>query len=268
VFELEIFGIALAVGALGGMLGIGGGVFIIPVLTMALHVPIKVAIGASLVSVIATSSAAGAVYVGHGLAHVKLGMVLEIATTLGALTGGLTAIVMSDRMLEGLFAVVLLYTASRMRKLKPEGERVGPTGHLDTAYREPVTGRMVRYGVRRLPSGMVASFVAGNLSGMLGIGGGVVKVPVMTLVMGMPLRAAIATGNFMIGVTAATSALIYAARGYIAPNVAVPTALGVLVGASVQTRLFVGVRGTPLKWIFAGILLVLGVEMAVKAVWP
>jgi uncharacterized membrane protein YfcA len=267
VFELEIFAFAAIVGALGGLLGIGGGVFIIPVLTLLFHVPIKVAIGASLVSVIATSTAAGAVHVGHGVAHVKLAMALEVATTLGALAGGLTAIVLRDRVLEGLFAAVLLVTAWRMRRLKPDTEQPGPTGHLDTFYREPPSGRVVRYGVRRLPAGVAASFVAGNVSGLLGIGGGIIKVPMMTLIMGVPLRAAVATSNFMIGVTAATGAVIYAGRGLLSPRIAVPTALGVLLGASLQPRLLSHLRGSAIKWIFSGVLALLGVQMLVKALW-
>jgi uncharacterized membrane protein YfcA len=266
VLELGIFAIGVIVGGLGGMLGIGGGVFIIPILTGLLHVPIKLAIGASLISVIATSTAAGAVYVGHGLAHVKLAMVLEIATTLGALAGGLTAIALSDRWLEALFALALAYTAWCMRKLKPETERAQPTGRLDAAYRDPVTGGWVRYGVRRLRSGIAASFVAGNLSGMLGIGGGVIKVPVMTLVMGVPLKAAVGTSNFMIGVTAATSSLVYAQRGLVSPRLAVPTVLGVLLGANLWPRLFGPGRSSTLKWVFSVLLLLLAIQMAVRAV--
>ena len=212
--------IGLFVGVIGSMLGIGGGVLLIPLLTIVLGVPIKTAIGASIISVIATSSAAGAVYVGKGLSHTRLSMVLEIATTMGALAGGVTAVLVSGRILEGVFGLVLLYVVYSMSRLPHEQNSFAPTGVLDTTFTDPLTGELVRYGVRKLPAGMGASFVAGNISGLLGIGGGIIKVPIMSLVMGMPLKAAIATSNFMIGVTAATSAVIYYGRGYIDPQIA------------------------------------------------
>ena len=257
--------VALLVGGLGSMLGIGGGVLLIPLLTGLFGVPIKVAIGASIVSVIATSSAAGAVYVGRGLSHTRLSMVLEIATTLGALAGGITAVLLSPNLLAGLFAAVLLYVVYSMRRLPKEGQAT-PTGLLDTSYTDPATGQTITYGVRNLPLGMGASFLAGNISGLLGIGGGIIKVPIMSLVMGMPLRAAIATSNFMIGVTAATSAVIYYQRGFLDPGVAIPTALGVLVGAQIGTRVGGRVRSQWLKRIFQGLLLIFAVQMLYQAV--
>ena len=266
VFELAVFAIGAVVGVVGGLLGIGGGVFIIPIFTVILHVPIKLAIGASLVSVIATSSMAGAAHVGHGVSHVKLGIVLEVATTMGAVAGGLLATAIGGRWLEGGFALLLVATAFGMRRMKTEGEAVRPTGVLDTRYVDPATGTAVRYGVHHLPAGMGASFFAGGMSGLLGIGGGVVKVPMMTVVMGIPLRAAIATSNFMIGVTAATSALIYLSRGYVAPYLAVPTALGVLLGAGLEPRLGMRVRSASLKRVFQLLLVGLAVQMLWKAV--
>jgi uncharacterized protein len=258
--------VALLVGGLGSMLGIGGGVLLIPLLTGLFDVPIKVAIGASIVSVIATSSAAGAVYVGRGLSHTRLGMVLEIATTLGALAGGITAVLLSPNLLAGLFAVVLIYVVYSMRRLPKEEVKTTPTGLLDTSYTDPATGRTITYGVRNLPLGMGASFLAGNVSGLLGIGGGIIKVPIMSLVMGMPLRAAIATSNLMIGVTAATSAVIYYQRGFLDPGIAIPTALGVLVGAQIGTRIGGKVRSQWLKRIFQGLLLIFAVQMLYQAV--
>ena len=256
----------LIVGGLGSMLGIGGGVLLIPLLMGLFGVPIKVAIGASIVSVIATSSAAGAVYVGRGLSHTRLGMALEIATTLGALVGGLTAVLLRPNLLAGIFALVLLYVVYSMHRLPNEAHAVAPTGLLDTSYTDPATGVDVAYGVRNLPLGMGASFLAGNVSGLLGIGGGIIKVPIMSLVMGMPLRAAIATSNFMIGVTAAASAVIYYQRGYLDPNIAIPTALGVLVGAQIGTRVGGKVRSARLKLIFEGLLLIFAVQMLYQAV--
>lgn len=266
MISLLIFGISIVVGALGGLLGIGGGVFLIPVLTVLLHVPIKVAIGASLVSVIATSSAAGAVYVGQGLAHVRCGMVLEIATTLGAIGGGLATAAINGRVLEGVFAGAMALTVWGMSRIKTGAADFHPTGLLDTRFRDPASGTRVDYGVRRLPAGLGASLIAGALSGMLGIGGGTVKVPVMTVVMGMPLRAAIATSNLMIGVTAATGALIYLSRGLVVPHIAVPTALGILLGASLEPRLAMHIRTRWIKRAFELLLVALAVEMLVKAV--
>jgi|BarGraNGADG00212_2_1021979.scaffolds.fasta_scaffold03958_4 uncharacterized membrane protein YfcA len=261
-----IFVMGLCVGLLGSMLGIGGGVLIIPLLTLLFGVDIKTAIGASIISVIATSSAAGAVYVGHGMTHTRLGMVLEIATTLGAVAGGITAVLLPARYLYGIFGLVLLYVVYSLRGLAGSEGGSQPTGLLDTSFIDPLTGGQVNYGVRRLKAGLAASFVAGNISGLLGIGGGIIKVPIMTLVMGMPFKAAIATSNFMIGVTAATSAVIYYGRGYILPDVAVPTALGVLAGAQIGPRLGGRARSGTLRLIFQVLLFAFAVQMLWKAI--
>lgn len=263
--EFVIFILALVVGGLGSMLGIGGGVLLIPLLTGSLGVPIKTAIGASIVSVIATSSAAGALYVGKGTSHTRLSMVLEIATTLGALAGGLTAVLIDPRWLAAVFALVLGYVGYSMGRLPEEEGDAAVTGLLDTSYADPLTGEEVAYGVRNLPVGLGASFVAGNISGLLGIGGGIVKVPIMSLVMGMPLRAAIATSNVMIGVTAATSAVIYYQHGLIDPRVTIPTALGVLAGAQVSARVGGRVPSRRLRQIARGLLVVFAVQMLYQA---
>jgi uncharacterized membrane protein YfcA len=263
---LAIFVVGVSVGALGSMLGIGGGVLLIPLLTNIFGVPIKNAIGASIVSVIATSSAAGAVYVGRGLSHTRLSMVLEVATTLGALAGGITAVVISPNALSFIFGAVLLFVVYSLQRIPNEERRVEPTGLLDTAYTDPRTGQVVSYGIHNLPLGMVASFFAGNISGLLGIGGGIIKVPIMTLVMGIPLRASIGTSNFMIGIEAATSAVIYYQHGYINPAIAIPTALGVLVGAQIGTRIGGRVRSYRLKQIFQALLVIFALQMLVKAV--
>src|SRR5512133_1531730 len=155
--------VALVVGGLGSMLGIGGGVLIIPLLTLLFGVDIKTAIGASIISVIATSSAAGAVYVGHGMTHTRLGMVLEIATTVGALAGGITAVLLPARYLYGIFGIVLLYVVYSMRGLAGRGARSRPTGLLDTSFIDPLSGEPVNYGVQHLGSGLASSFVAGNI---------------------------------------------------------------------------------------------------------
>lgn len=263
---LLVFVVGVMVGGAGSMLGIGGGVMLIPLLTTLFGFGIKTAIGASIISVIATSSAAGAVYVERGLTHSRLAMVLEIATTAGALAGGITAVLISPRVLSFIFAFVLLYVAYTMSGFRGQDRGSTMTGILDTTYRDPLTGGMVAYGVQHLPLGMGASFVAGNISGLLGIGGGIIKVPIMNVVMGIPIRAAIATSNFMIGVTAATSAIIYYQHGYINPSVAIPTALGVLLGARFGAVVGGRVRSYRLKQIFQGILVFFAVQMFIHGV--
>jgi len=152
-----------------------------------------------------------------------------------------------------------------MRGMAAAETRTMPTGLLDTSYADPLSGKTVTYGIRHLPLGLGASFLAGNVSGLLGVGGGIIKVPIMTLVMGIPLRAAIGTSNFMIGITAATSAVIYYQHGYVDPSIAIPTALGVLIGAQAGTRIGSRVQSARLKLLFQGLLLVFAVQMLYKA---
>ena len=261
-----IFLTAIVAGVFGSMLGIGGALVLVPVITLFLGVPVKTAIGASIVSVIATSSAAQIGYIDRGITHTRLGMALELATTLGAIAGGITAVLVSPRALQGLFAAVLLWAAWGMRRRRRDAGSDGPTGLLDAAYTDPADGRRVEYGVRRLPLGLAFSFVAGNVSGLLGVGGGVVKMPVMNIVMRMPLKAAIATSNFTIGVTAATSAAIYFGRGYVDPKVAVPTALGILLGAPAGPRIAGRLPSEVLRTIMVLAMITFAVQMVVKAV--
>lgn len=265
ITALYIFLIALGVGGLGSMLGIGGGVLLTPILTTFFSVPIKTAIGASIVSVIATSSAAGAVYVSRGLTHTRLAMVLEIATTAGALAGGITAIFLDPQWLSGIFGIVLLYVAVNMTFIRRQEFAFGKTGYLDTDYIDPKNNQKVEYGVRKMGAGSLASLVAGNISGLLGIGGGVIKVPVMNLIMGVPIRASIATSNFMIGITAATSAVIYYQHGYLNPSIAIPTALGVLFGAQMGARLSGKIRSIRLRQIFALVMVAFSILMFSRA---
>lgn len=262
---LLILAIGLVVGGVGAMMGIGGGILLIPILTAFLGVPIKTAIGTSIVCVIATSCAAGAVYVGRGMTHNRLAMILEVATTAGALAGGVTAVLISPRLLALLFACILIYVAFIMHRLPKEERPPVRTGALDTSYIDPRTGDRVAYGIRRLKMGMGASFLAGNVSGLLGIGGGIIKVPIMNLMMGVPLRAAIATSNFMIGITAATSGIIYYMSGFVSPKLAIPTALGVLAGAQIGTRVGGRIRSQRLRQIFQLLLLAFATMMLVQA---
>lgn len=267
-----IFGSAVIAGTFGAMLGLGGGIIVIPVLTIFFKVPMKEAIAASIVTVVATSTSAAVVYVEKHYANIRLGMILEMATTTGALMGAFTVAYLSPETLRILFAILVVYTAFNMAR-KVGGER----GTTDEVYVEVGNGASEEeinehrnngrtpYVIRNYPAGMAASLGAGALSGLLGIGGGIIKVPVMRLVMGVPMRVAIATSNFMIGVTAATSALIYFSRGMINPMVTAPSALGVLLGAQIGTRLVRKINVRILTWMFIIMLGVTAVQMIVKA---
>ena len=260
-----IFAMAVFAGVAGSMLGVGGGIVVVPMLTLVFGVPVKVAIATSLISVIATSSAAQTVFVTKGLTNLRLGMSLEIMTTLGAIAGGVTAVLVSGRVLEGVFAVVLGYVAYAMNR---RGDDVTPelTGVHDASFVDPASGRRVEYGVRRYRLGAFLSFFAGNISGLIGLGGGAFKVPIMNVVMGVPLKATIATSNLMIGVTAATGAVIFYGRGYVDPRYAVPTALGILAGARLGPHLAVRLRSRTLSVIFQVLLVAFAVLMLVRAV--
>jgi hypothetical protein len=261
---LVLVAVAVLVGMLGSMLGVGGGLLIVPILTLFLHVPIKSAIGTSLVCVVVTSSASQIVYVARGFTNTRLGMTLEVATTIGALTGGITAILVSGRFIFALFTVVLVYVLVSMERKPADTLPSTPGSVLAGSFTEPGGGE-VAYGVDHLPAGLALSYVAGNVSGLLGVGGGVIKVPVMTLLMRVPLRAAIATSNLMIGVTAATGALIFFGRGLVEPRYAVPSTLGILVGAQLGPRISGHVSAAVLRRVFEALLLVLAVQMALKA---
>jgi uncharacterized protein len=231
LLELGILG--FFAGGLGALLGIGGGLIIIPILTLYFGVPIHQAIGTSLCCVIATSSGAAASYVEHHLSDVRLGMTLELATTIGAVAGSLVAALISREGLSVLFAVLLVYAGAAMLR----------RGHRTPAN---VGEELAPYKVRHLPLGMLASSGAGMVSGLLGVGGGPIKVPVMYLLLRVPFKVATATSNFMIGVTAAASAFIYFSRGDIPLLVAAPTAVGVFVGAAAGTHVM---RRTPSRWL-------------------
>jgi hypothetical protein len=262
---LVLVAVAVGVGMLGSMLGVGGGLLIVPILTLFLHVPIKSAIGTSLVCVVVTSSASQIVYVARGFTNARLGMTLEVATTIGALTGGITAILVSGRVIYVVFTVVLVYVLVTMERKPTDPLPSTPGSVLAGSFTDPGGGE-VSYGVDHLPAGLAMSYVAGNVSGLLGVGGGVIKVPVMTLLMRVPLRAAIATSNLMIGVTASTGALIFFGRGLIEPRYAVPSALGILVGAQLGPRAAGHVSAAVLRRVFEVLLVVLAVQMALKAI--
>jgi hypothetical protein len=256
--------VAFVAGVFGSMLGVGGGVIMVPVLSLVFGVPIKTAIATSIVCVIATSSMAQTKFAARGMTNMRLGMFLEVATTVGAVAGGITAVLVDGRILQGCFAVVLFYVAWQMGR---RGGDVQPveTGVMPSRYYDPAEGREVSYGVHGLAPGFILSFVAGNVSGLLGVGGGAFKVPIMVLLMGVPLKATIATSNLMIGVTAATGAAIFYGRGYMDPYWAVPAVLGILAGAYFGPHLAIRLRARVLVVIFEIVLVVFGVLMLLKA---
>ncbi len=268
VTTLAILSGSLATGILGAMVGIGGGVLLVPFLILVMHVPIHNAIGASIVAVIATSSAAASAYVRDELTNMRLGMTLELATTTGAILGSITAAILSRQVLSGIFAVFLFITALSMLNRREEQTLVSATttnpGRLGATYHDPYLKKDVTYAVHRLPLGMFVSFIAGNISGLLGIGGGVIKVPAMTLGMGVPMKAAAATSNFMIGVTAVASAYIYYAHGFVDPGITAPVAIGVFLGALTGTRLAKKVAGGVLAKVLAVVMIVLAIEMGLS----
>jgi uncharacterized membrane protein YfcA len=260
----SILVVAFIAGVLGSMLGVGGGIVIVPVLSLAFGVPIKTAIATSIVCVIATSSMAQTTFVARGMTNMRLGMFLEVATTVGAIAGGVTAVLVDGRFLQVSFAAVTFYVAWQMSRRR--GDVVpAQTGVMPASFYDPAESRTVRYGVRRVVPGFALCLVAGNISGLLGVGGGAFKVPIMNLLMGVPLKATIATSNLMIGVTAATGAVIFYERGYLDPYWAVPAVLGILVGARLGPRLAVRLSARVLVRIFEVVLCGFGVLMILQA---
>jgi uncharacterized membrane protein YfcA len=260
---------ALLAGILGSLLGLGGGVIIVPGLVLIFGLPIQEAIGASLVAVIATSTGAASYYVQEGLSNIRLGMFLETATTLGSAIGAMLAIYMDQSLLAVAFAALLIYSAIHMirrpeRLATPDEESPG-FPELSASYLDKNTGEEVSYCVRKVPRGLVASFFAGNMSGLLGVGGGVIKVPVMNIWMGVPLKAAAATSNFMIGVTALAGALVYYASGFLSPVVSANVAVGVFFGAIMGSRIAHLARSEHLRAIFALVMLAIAVLMILNA---
>jgi len=264
-FTFLIFAGSLAAGFLGALTGLGGGVVIVPMLTILFGVDIRYAIGAALVSVIATSSGAAAAYVREGYSNVRVGMFLEIATTVGALTGAAVAVYLHASVIAVIFGVVLIYSAYASLKQEPHATLQLPPDPLATRLRMdssyPVEGGFESYHVRGVPGGFILMFIAGVLSGLLGIGSGAVKVLAMDRIMKLPFKVSTTTSNFMIGVTAAAGAGVYLSRGYIDPGLAMPVMLGVLAGSTAGARVLAGAQVKVLRWVFSGVIGALAVEM-------
>lgn len=281
VSSLVLAGLGLFAGWLGAVIGIGGGVVIVPVLVLGFGYDIRIAVASSLIAVVATSTAAGSAYVGEGLANMRLGMSLEVATTLGGITGSLVAVILAPTIIAGVFAAMMLLTSALIFRRKNDptpspseaahAELAHHTsgfeipGQLAGAYLDASSGELVHYRAERLGLGSAISFMAGALSGMLGVGGGFLKVPAMTLGMRVPIRVAAATSNFMIGVTAISSLFVYFARGYVHPLIAVPLALGVVVGATGGARMSSRVSPKLLTNILGVVLLLVAAQMTLSA---
>ncbi len=262
---IEIFAFlltGLASGALGALLGLGGGVFIVPALTLLFHLPLPVAVSSSLIAIVATSCGASATYLRQHLTNVSLALTLELSTTAGAIAGGLVAGLISHDLLFILFGLILFFTAFSMLR-SVDGEQSDAESSSAGEADRPVVAADgdLPYQIHRWPAGLAATGLAGMLSGMLGIGGGVIKVPAMYLVMDIPLRAATATSSFMVGVTAVAGAFVYWNRGDVHLLVAASVALGVYIGATLASRYLQRVHNRFLILLFAVVLFYVGLNM-------
>lgn len=270
LFSVFVFLCAIVAGVFGSILGLGGGIVLTPILTLLLGVDIRLAIGASVLSVIATSSGAAAAYVREHMTNLRVSMWLEIGTTAGALTGAFIAGLIRTKYLFIVFGVILGYSAIRM--LKSNGKHDDPVPaspladrlHLHDRYFDKAEGREITYRVTRPGLGLGLMYIAGIVSGLLGIGSGSLKVPAMDLAMRLPLKVSTASSNFMMGVTAAASAGVYFARGDINPFIAGPVAAGVMIGATIGSRTLGKIQSQTIRAAFVVLLLVVSAQMLVK----
>ena len=274
-FTLITLGISIAAGFFGSLLGIGGGILVIPALTMLLHIDIRYAIGASIVSIIATSSGAAAAYVREHMTNLRVAMLLELGTTAGALTGAFLSGLIAGRWLFAIFGLVLGYSALAMLRAhgKHAATPVPPDAWADSLqlhgeYFDESENRTIHYRVARTRLGLLLMYAAGVVSGLLGIGSGALKVPAMDLAMRLPIKVSAATSNFMIGVTAAASAGVYFARGDIDPFIAAPVAAGVLLGAIAGSRLLGKLHSHWIRVAFVILLLIVALQMLWHGVSP
>ena len=272
--------VSLFAGAVGSLLGLGGGIIVVPVMTLFFHIDFRTAAGASIIAVIATSSGSAAAYVRDRLANIRVGMFLEIFTAFGAICGAFLVGRFSESVLYIIFALVLLYSLfptvnkislelkgrSPLRAVVDGGasDRISTALSLDGAFFDAACGRTINYRLHRIPLGAAIMYIAGLASGLLGIGSGVFKVLAMDSVMGMPIKSSTATSNFMIGVTAAASASIYFSRGDIDPFVAAPVALGVLAGSIFGARILPKIAGVGIRIGFLAVIAIIGVQMLLR----
>jgi len=269
-FLIVLFLISVAAGFLGSLLGLGGGMIVIPALTLLFHVDIHYAFGASIVSIIATSCGAAAAYVKEKITNIRIGMFLEVATTVGAITGATLLAVVRTPALFIIFGIVLLLSFVPVIRRRQEAPIKGTLSkqnglsrrlRLEGKYYDEYLDREVSYEASKTPIAFGMMYIAGIISGLLGVGSGPFKVLSMDLAMRLPIKVSTTTSNFMIGVTAAASAGIYFARGYINPFVAAPVALGVLVGATLGARWLPRAKNILIRRIFAIVLVIVAVQM-------
>ncbi|MDA8063205.1 MAG: sulfite exporter TauE/SafE family protein [Actinomycetota bacterium] len=274
-FVVSLALVSVAAGVLGSLIGLGGGVIIVPALTLLYGVDIRLAIGASIVSVIATSSGAAAAYVREKMTNLRAGMFLEIATTTGAVSGASRTTVLPARFLYVLFGLVLGYSSiATFRKrhadqpLLVSNDRIANYFDLHGSYYDTAERKEITYKVVGTKPGLVLMYVAGLVSALLGIGSGALKVPAMDSAMHLPMKVSTATSNFMIGVTAAASAGVYFIRGQIDPIIAAPVAAGVLLGATFGARVLGKITSRTVRMIFVVVLVAISLEMLQKGVFP
>jgi uncharacterized membrane protein YfcA len=269
--SILVFFVSLIAGLIGSLLGLGGGIIVTPFLTLVAHIDIRHAIGATLVSVIATSSGSAVAYLRERITNIRIAMFLEIGTTLGALTGAIIGTSIKPNILFILFGFVMLYSAFQMFKTRkqelPKGVKASPLAkalRLNASYYDDSLSREVEYEVTGVGQGIFTLYIAGIVSGLLGLGAGVFKVLAMDTLMRLPMKVSTTTSNFMIGVTAAASAGYYLAHRMIDPLVAAPVALGVLVGATIGTRILIKVRSTTIRLLFALVLFFIAGRMIIQ----
>ena len=266
LFTLIVLVGAFVAGLLGSLTGLGGGVIIIPLLTLVLGVDIHYAIGASIISVIATSTGSAAAYVKEGITNIRIGMFLEVATTISAVIGAVVTVFIAPGYIAVLFGIILLISAVMMMRKKPDHASFETSGRLANFFKlngtyPSQTGEIRKYTVHNVIGGFAMMFVAGIISGLLGIGSGALKVLAMDNIMKIPFKVSTTTSNFMMGVTAAASAVVYFHRGQIDPGIAMPVSLGVLFGATVGSKLLVRTNSDKLKVVFAVVVVFLALQM-------
>ncbi len=267
IFTLILFVGAMLAGFLGSLTGLGGGVVVIPLLTLGFGVDMRYAIGAALVTSIASSSGAAAAYIKEGITNTRIGMFLEIATTTGAVMGALVAMYLDKMYIAIIFGCVLIFSAVRSIRKKEEhidyslpGDKLGEKLKLNGSYTDP-SGEVVKYNVHNVVGGYSLMTLAGVLSGLLGIGSGALKVLAMDTAMRIPFKVSTTTSNFMVGVTAAASAVIYLQRGYIDPGLALPIVVGVLIGAFIGSKILPKANVKKLRLLFSVVIFFLAVMM-------
>ncbi len=270
VYALEIGLVAAVAAILGSMLGLGGGVFLVPILTLFFGIDPKLAVGASAIVVVTNSVVGSTNHLRSRFTNLRLAMLLQVSMAVGAIAGALYGVVADPRVIYGVFGAVLVYAAVSMVLRRERSVTAPPLGtpdalDLGAAFHDPAIHRDVGYIPAKVAGGMGVGAGAGVISGMLGVGGGVVMVPAMNLLMGVPVKAAVGTSSFMIGITSVATAFVYYSQGKINPTLVVPSIIGVFIGGQVGSRLTRRIKAQRLALIFALILLYLGVSLLLRA---